>query len=132
MAFQDIDDEELAELFKILGHPLRMKIVKLLADGPLSYTSLLSRLDQQSTGTLNFHLNKLKVLLEKKDEAYRLNDIGTKAVSLMVSYSQNIEETGLSFNKKKANEFSWERLVELPIYYLPLIATSLFLINIFI
>lgn len=99
MAFHKIDDNELAELFKILGHPLRMKIVRLLADGPLSYSSMLSRVDKQSTGTLNFHINKLKILLEKKDEVYQLNDIGRKAVILTESYTQNLEDSGLRLNK---------------------------------
>lgn len=67
-------------LFKVLSHPIRVKILGIICENvKLSYTDLLSLLDIE-TGQLNFHLRNMEGLYDKDAEGnYMLTDEGKTA-----------------------------------------------------
>lgn len=72
-----------AELFEALGHQTRMKILRLLADSPRSFSELKNALDIESSGQLQFHLGKMKGLVRTNDEGdYALTDDGKEALRI--------------------------------------------------
>jgi len=79
-----LSDDQLQPLFTALGHPIRRDMVRLLAEkGPLTYSLILNELELE-TGTFNYHLERLKDLLDQlDDDRYRLNDRGLAAYELI-------------------------------------------------
>ena len=77
-------NDSMSEVFGILRHPIRRKIVLLLADGPKKYSTIIKELNIY-TGHLYYHLNAVKIMTEKQDGMYQLNEIGKKAVELLQS-----------------------------------------------
>jgi len=51
------------EVFESISHPLRIKILKLLAKKPRSFSELKRELGIESSGKLDFHLKKLGSLV---------------------------------------------------------------------
>ena len=51
------------EVFEAISHPLRIKILKLLAKKPRSFSELKRELGIESSGKLDFHLKKLRNLI---------------------------------------------------------------------
>lgn len=69
--------------YKALDHPIRRKIVQLLASDPQTYSQLLQNLEIES-GHLAYHLRNLGELLEKDEEGkYYLNMEGEKAYEFL-------------------------------------------------
>lgn len=56
------------EVFEAISHPLRIRILKLLAERPMSFSELKRELGIKSSGQLDFHLKKLKNLIALSDE----------------------------------------------------------------
>ncbi len=83
--------EELDSVFDGLSHPIRRKIIGLIGGkGPQTYSQLLEKTQLQS-GTLNYHLGKLKDLLVKdEDGRYSLSHLGVLAYRTMEYASQNL------------------------------------------
>jgi DNA-binding HxlR family transcriptional regulator len=70
-----------AELFQAIGHPVRIKILKVLEKQPASFASLKRQLGIHSSGNLDYHLKKLGKLVEvRKDGLYGLTDAGREAL----------------------------------------------------
>jgi uncharacterized RDD family membrane protein YckC len=70
-------------LFKVLSHPIRVKLVELLHENiQLSYTEILNTL-KIDAGQLNFHLKNMKDLYVKSDGNYLLSDKGKFAYDLI-------------------------------------------------
>ncbi|MEA1993222.1 MAG: helix-turn-helix domain-containing protein [Euryarchaeota archaeon] len=70
-------------MFSALNHPIRRRIIELLAREHMQYTHILEELDL-STGKLNFHLKKLEGLITKNEKgAYRLTEEGLRAFSIL-------------------------------------------------
>ncbi|MEM0171491.1 MAG: helix-turn-helix domain-containing protein [Thermoproteota archaeon] len=62
------------EVFDVISHPMRVKILKVLAKSPMGFSELKKTLGIESSGELSFHLNKMKSLLDKDSEGrYALN-----------------------------------------------------------
>ena len=51
------------EAFEAIAHPLRIKILKLLAERPMGFSELKRELGIKSSGKLDFHLKKLEGLI---------------------------------------------------------------------
>ena len=51
------------EVFEAISHPLRIKILQLLAEHPMSFSELKKALGVRSSGKLDFHLKKLGDLI---------------------------------------------------------------------
>lgn len=79
-----MSEDKLQALFTALGHSIRRDVVSLLAEkGPRTYSQILSEL-QLETGTFNYHLERLRDLLDQLDDGrYRLNDRGLAAYELI-------------------------------------------------
>jgi len=69
---EDHFDSSRAELFEVLGHPMRVKILRTLNEGPMSFSELKRETGIESSGHLQFHLSKLANLI-KTDASGRLS-----------------------------------------------------------
>jgi len=70
-------------MFSALNHPIRRRIIEMLARNSVTYTYMLEELDID-TGKLNFHLKKLEDLIEKDEKGlYKLTDRGLRAFSII-------------------------------------------------
>lgn len=79
-------------MFSALNHPIRRRIIEMLARDNMQYTHMLEELDVD-TGKLNFHLKKLGDLIEKDEKGlYKLTDKGLRAFSIMQQVPEKIEE----------------------------------------
>ena len=47
------------KVFEAVSHPIRIKILKMLAEKPMSFSELKRELGIRSSGKLDFHLKKL-------------------------------------------------------------------------
>lgn len=70
------------ELFEAISHPIRIDIVKVLAEKPLRFADLKRKLRISSSGLLDFHLKKLDdLVVVNKDGCYSLTDKGYAALT---------------------------------------------------
>jgi len=77
-------DKDQAEFFEALGHPTRIRLLEVLAQGPCSFSELKKQLDIDSSGNLSFHLGKLDTLVKTNSEGnYVLTDDGKEAVRIV-------------------------------------------------
>jgi ArsR family transcriptional regulator len=87
-----------AQLFRVLGHPVRIRILELLSDGELTVGELQSQLDIDSSGTSQ-HLAALKQLgvLDSRRAGtsvyYRIKD---PRVSQLLAVAKEILTSALS------------------------------------
>jgi DNA-binding transcriptional ArsR family regulator len=82
-------DETYSVIYAALKHPVRRRVLRMLAEEDLTYTQILNKLDLD-TGHLNYYLESLGELLAKTSEGkYRLSEFGMAAVELMAG----VEET---------------------------------------
>ncbi len=79
-------------MFSALNHPIRQRIIEMLARNSVTYTCMLEELDID-TGKLNFHLKRLEDLIEKDEKGlYKLTDKGLRAFSIIQQVPEKIEE----------------------------------------
>jgi DNA-binding HxlR family transcriptional regulator len=77
-------DSSRAELFEALGHPVRIRILHALQDGPLGFAELKRKVGIESGGHLQFHLGKLDGLIRNgEDGNYYLTDDGRDALRVV-------------------------------------------------
>jgi Predicted transcriptional regulator len=70
-------------MFKSLKHPIRRKILRILADKPLAFSEMLELLGISSSN-LTYHLDNLGELVSKDERGvYRLSTFGQASVSTM-------------------------------------------------
>src|SRR3989441_8297723 len=77
------DEETYSVMFSSLKHPLRRKILRILAAGPKTFTEVLPQLDVDSAH-FSYHLESLRGLI-RRDEGgkYRLSNLGRATSFLM-------------------------------------------------
>ena len=79
----DGKEEIYSIMFSSLKHPVRRKILRILADKPLAFTEMLDLLGISSSN-LTYHLDNLGELLSKDEKGvYRLSTFGQASVSTM-------------------------------------------------
>jgi hypothetical protein len=94
---EKIEEETYSLIFKTLKHPLRRKILRMLAEKPRSYSEILEELAIDS-GHLSYHLENLgDIITRTKNEKYALSTVGQAAVKLM----NGVEEQHSSTKKVK-------------------------------
>jgi DNA-binding transcriptional ArsR family regulator len=77
------NEEIYSIMFSSLKHPVRRKILRILADKPLTFSEMLGLLDVSSSN-LTYHLENLGELVTKNDAGrYRLSTFGLAAVGTM-------------------------------------------------
>ena len=70
------------EMFEAVSHPIRIDIVKILAEKPLGFADLKRELKISSSGLLDFHLKKLDDLVTiNKEGRYSLTEKGFGALT---------------------------------------------------
>jgi DNA-binding HxlR family transcriptional regulator len=70
------------ELFEAISHPIRIDIVRVLAEKPLGFADLKRELKISSSGLLDFHLKKLDDLVTtNKEGRYCLTEKGFAALT---------------------------------------------------
>ena len=96
------------ELFEAVSHPMRIEIIKKLAEKPLCFADLKRYLKIDSSGLLDFHLKKLDDLITINDEGnYTLTDRGFavlntaigKEIARQVNLGSNIMPASSFINK---------------------------------
>jgi ArsR family transcriptional regulator len=99
-----------AQLFRVLGHPVRIRILELLGDGERTVGDLQARLDLDSSGTSQ-HLGALRQLglLEARREGtsvyYRIKD---PRMSQLLAVARQILRSALSDSHALLNELAGE------------------------
>jgi hypothetical protein len=77
-------DRSKAEMFEALGHPLRIKLLGAMKDGPVSFSELKKKTGIESSGHLTFHLDKLDGFIRTTSEGnYALSNLGVEALALL-------------------------------------------------
>ena len=77
------------DLFEAVSHPMRIEIVKVLAEKPLRFADLKRHLKIDSSGLLDFHLKKLNDLITINDEGnYTLTERGFAALQAVETTSK--------------------------------------------
>lgn len=72
--------------FEAIAHPLRIKILKLLAERPMGFSELKRKLGIKSGGKLDFHLKKLENLIVlNSDGRYTLTKEGYAALQAITT-----------------------------------------------
>lgn len=87
----DLTETKVSNIMSLLGHDLRIDILKLVFLAPRSFSDLLSHLSLESTSKLSFHLNKMNQLVVKRnmDGFYELTEIGLKAYNLVNEFDSD-------------------------------------------
>jgi DNA-binding transcriptional ArsR family regulator len=80
-----------AELFDILAHPVRIRILKMLQQNPMSFSELKRALGIESSGHLQYHLEKLCDLV--KQDAYGKYIMSDDAKEVM-RFTEIVEQMG--------------------------------------
>ena len=91
-------------VYTVLAHPLRERILKILDDEHLiTYNALLSKLELEETGVLNYQLKKLSNFVEKSQGSYQLTTTGQDAIRLMVTKNQIMSGKSIDIKKVLKN-----------------------------
>ena len=75
-------EEIYSTMFSSLKHPIRRKILRILADKPLTFSEMLELLGVSSSN-LTYHLESLGELVSNDNGVYRLSTFGLASVSTM-------------------------------------------------
>jgi len=95
------EDRQRAEVFDALGHPTRIIILKALNEGAMGFAELKKRVNIESSGHLQHHLNKLDGLIKTDvNGKYCLSDQGKDAL-LAVQTVENVAGLGVKKNGKR-------------------------------
>jgi DNA-binding HxlR family transcriptional regulator len=89
------DKPNSSELFELLGHPARVKIIELLSEHDQSFSDLKRKIGIESSGHLQFHLSKLEprlVKLASDGKNYTLTDEGREALRLITEVLESKSE----------------------------------------
>ncbi len=104
------EDEIYSTMFSSLKHPARRKILRMLAQSPMSFSQMLEELDVSSSH-LTYHLESLGELLAKmEDGKYKLSKFGEASVNTM----RGVEEApSTKAGKLSTLPFKWKGLLSI-------------------
>ncbi len=101
------EDEIYSTMFSSLKHPVRRKILRMLAMKPMTFMEMVEQLDV-STPHLTYHLESLGELISKMDNGqYKLSAFGIATVSAM----KGVEEVHELEPKRRVVTFRWKAVV---------------------
>ena len=85
-------------ILQALSHKERRGILKIIGatQEGVTYSSILGE-TELNTGHLNYHLRSLEGLIEKGDGLYRLTSLGTKALNILPTLSQDVDNGMLHY-----------------------------------
>ena len=114
MSDHDLEEETYSLVFRSLRHPIRRRILRMLADEPMTFSQILKNLSIDS-GHLNYHLENLGDLISHTpDREYRLSSIGVAATRLM----GGIEEQTKPIARWQRNGGSFRTVMTLCVFLL--------------
>ena len=76
------------DLFEAVSHPLRIEIIKALAEKPKRFADIKRALKINSSGLLDFHLKKLDDLVTVEKGCYALTEKGFAALQAVETVSK--------------------------------------------
>ena len=82
LKMSEVDDEVYSTIFSALRHGVRRRILRMLSEGHMSFTSLYESLGVSSSH-LTYHLDSLGELVSKNDAKYKLSVFGRASVDMM-------------------------------------------------
>lgn len=89
MAEDKIEEETYSLIYTSLKHPIRRRILRMLADKPLAFSEILEILTIDS-GHLSYHLESLgDLIVRSEDGKYKLSSFGVAAMRLMGGVEEN-------------------------------------------
>ncbi|NVM43974.1 MAG: hydrogenase iron-sulfur subunit [Candidatus Lokiarchaeota archaeon] len=95
------------DVYSILAHPMRRKILYLLEEGGfIPYTELMVKLGVKQTGQLNFHLKKLNNLVSKDKKSYYLTDDGKRILRMIGLNKRILSGEEIDYLKSKGSEIN--------------------------
>ena len=98
------EEEIYSIMFTSLKHPVRRKILRMLADKPLTFMEMVDNLGVSSSH-LTYHLESLGELIFKmEDSRYKLSAFGLATVSAM----KGVEEAPAAEPKRRRLPFKWK------------------------
>ena len=85
-------------ILQALSHKERRGILRIIGATPggVTYSSILGE-TELNTGHLNYHLRSLEGLIEKADGLYSLTPLGAKALSVIPTLSQDVDNGMLHY-----------------------------------
>jgi len=89
----EVDEEVYTTIFNALRHGVRRRILRMLSETPMTFTSINEKLSISSSH-LTYHLDSLKELVSKNDSRYRLSVFGRAAVDMMNGIEDPPKEFG--------------------------------------
>jgi len=86
-------DDVINAIYESLNNAARRKIIVALAnEGPLAFKDLMRKCNIKDSGTLNYHLERMKPLVTKDDQGlYKLTRIGRLAYESMSELKSKVE-----------------------------------------
>jgi hypothetical protein len=129
-----LSEKDLTSIFNLLKHPLRRGIIKILAEKPQTYSSILKNLNIAESSILNYHLREMDELLIKKDNnaKYALTEIGEICLQLILRVKEK-EKIQSYYKLQKVVENLKTLVFLIQIIFLPVVITlslELYLLNI--
>jgi len=92
MVGEEAEEETYSVIFRSLKHPIRRKILRMLANRPMSFSEILEGVTIDS-GHMTYHLESLgELIIRTSDGRYALSSIGTAAMKLMGGVEEGVEE----------------------------------------
>jgi DNA-binding transcriptional ArsR family regulator len=89
LAEDKTEEETYSLIYTSLKHPIRRRILRMLADKPLAFSEILEILTIDS-GHLSYHLESLgDLIVRSKDGKYKLSSFGAAAMRLMGGVEEN-------------------------------------------
>jgi len=106
------DSSEGAQFFDALAHPARIRILKALQIGPLTFADLKKRMNIESSGHLQHHLSKLNDLIQTDETGkYCLSDQGKDAIFTVKTVENTAATSETSRKARLKTKTLWNALV---------------------
>ncbi|MGB9717211.1 MAG: DUF7347 domain-containing protein [Thermoproteota archaeon] len=91
-----------AELFDVLAHPVRIRILKVLQREPMGFSELKKALGMESSGHLQYHLDRLGSMVKQDASGkYVLSDDAREALRFTLLVEQMSSTRPMGFWKKR-------------------------------
>jgi hypothetical protein len=122
------EEETYSLIFTSLKHPIRRKILRMLADSPMTFSEILEILSIDS-GHLSYHMENLGELVTRSSNGkYGLSSVGIAAVKLMSGVE---EQPKLFFSSQKTKRALFGDFAKVYMLFLAvaLIFASLYFVN---
>jgi len=88
---KEVEGSKEDEIFKLLTHPIRRNIIKVLGNRDLTFSQIQIELGSIDSPTLSYHLKSMKEFVIQEDSRYGFSDIGRAALLLLTKTDQSFK-----------------------------------------